>query len=66
MSERRKGVENERCFVICTPNLPSASNLALDKDFFILKIALPSVLDLALGKQYFVECPLASTRQRLF
>jgi hypothetical protein len=64
MSERRKGgEENMCCFMICTPGLPSAAISHLAK---ILKIALPSVLELALGKDNFVECPLTSTRQRLF
>jgi hypothetical protein len=46
--------------------LPSARDLALDKDFLkIKKYALPSALDPALGKDVFAECPLISTRQRL-
>jgi hypothetical protein len=47
--------------------LPSARDLALGKDFFlILKYALPSAISLALGKVVFAECPLGDTRQRFF
>jgi hypothetical protein len=45
--------------------LPSARDLALGKDFFlILKYALPSALDAALGKGAFAECQPGDTRQR--
>jgi hypothetical protein len=53
--------------VICTSALPSARDLALVKDFFlILKYALLSARSGALGKVAFAECPLGDTRQRLF
>jgi hypothetical protein len=46
--------------------LPSARDLALDKDFFkIKKYTLPSAFDLALGKGFFAECLSVGTRQRL-
>jgi hypothetical protein len=44
--------------------LPSARDLALDKDFLkILKYSLPSARSLTLGKEAFAECPLGGTRQ---
>jgi hypothetical protein len=46
-SERRRRGRGLLSFT----SLPSASDLALDKDFFNLKI-------------YFVECPVSGTRQR--
>jgi hypothetical protein len=47
--------------------LPSARDLALGKDFFlILKYVLPSARSPALGKGGFAECPLTGTRQRFF
>jgi hypothetical protein len=47
--------------------LPSARDLALGKDFFlILKYVLPSARSLALGKGGFAECQLTGTRQRVF
>jgi hypothetical protein len=43
--------------VICTSALPSARDLALVKDFFlILKYALLSARSGTLGKGYFAEC----------
>jgi hypothetical protein len=40
------------------PSLPSASDLALGKDFFkIIKYSLPSARSAALGKDFFAECP---------
>jgi hypothetical protein len=52
---------------VSKPSLPSARDLTLDKDFFlILRYTLPSVLDPALGKVFFAECPPGDTRQRLF
>jgi hypothetical protein len=51
------------CYVT---SLPSARDLALDKDFLIIKkFTLLSAPDLALGKAVFAECPLTGTRQRL-
>jgi hypothetical protein len=45
--------------------LPSARDLALGKDFFlILKYVLPSARSRALGKDGFAECQLTGTRQR--
>jgi hypothetical protein len=47
-------------------SLPSARDLALDKDFLkIKKFTLLSAPDLALGKDLFAECQLTGTRQRL-
>ena len=62
---REKEKENEAAAsVVYFTSLPSAHDLALDKDFFNLKYSLPSALDLTLGKDVFAECRLTSTRQR--
>jgi hypothetical protein len=64
-SERVRKKKNEPA--LCTSALPSARDLALGKDFFlILKYALPSARSGPLGKVAFAECPLGDTRQRLF
>jgi hypothetical protein len=65
VSERREGEGDNRSAYFTS--LPSARDLALGKDFFlILKYALPSARSGALGKDDFVECPLGGTRQIYF
>jgi hypothetical protein len=60
---REKGLPH----TLCRRSLPSARDLALGKDFFlILKYSLPSAPDPALDKVLFAECPPGDTRQRLF
>jgi hypothetical protein len=64
---RHERVRKKRTIeLICTRSLPSAHDLALGKDFFlILKYTLSSALEPALDKAFFAECPPADTRQRL-
>jgi hypothetical protein len=63
MRERRRK-ENPQVYF---SYLPSARDLALDKDFFkILKYSLPSARSLTLGKVSFAECPVGGTRQICF
>jgi hypothetical protein len=68
-SERVREKEGERFSAgVYFSSLPSARDLALDKDFFfkILKYSLPSARSLTLGKEDFAECPLGGTRQICF
>jgi hypothetical protein len=60
-----RGEEGERRRrAVYFSSLPSARDLALAKDFFlILKYALLSARSRALGKDGFAECQLAGTRQ---